>query len=93
MNTTTNETVKITRGARKIIEMAIETVDLEKRNNRIELCSRIAEILEERFEGDNLTYQLKRMDLQTTGSILEKIDAYWFKYGKRLNLIEETIIA
>lgn len=81
--------VKLTRGTKKIIEQAIESVDPDKRNNRIELCSRIAQILEERFEGDNLTYQLKRMDLQTTGKILEKIDTYWYKYGNRVNKLVE----
>lgn len=79
------DTVKLTRGTKKIIEQAIESIEPDKRNNRIELCSRIAEMLEERFEGDNLTYQLRRMDLQTTGRILEKIDTYWYKYGNRVN--------
>lgn len=79
------DAVKLTRGTKKIIEQAIQSVDPDKRNNRIELCSRIAEMLEERFEGDNLTYQLKRMDLETTGRILEKIDTYWYKYGNRVN--------
>lgn len=83
------ETVKLTRGTKKIIEQAIESVEPENRNNRIELCSRIAQMLEERFEGDNLTYQLKRMDLQTTGRILEKIDTYWYKYGNRVKNINE----
>ncbi|RKO61850.1 hypothetical protein [Caldibacillus debilis] len=77
--------VKLTRGTKKIIEEAIKSVEPEKRNNRIVLCARIAQMLEERFEGDNLTYQLKRMDLQTTGKILEKIDMYWYKYGSRIN--------
>jgi len=78
------QNVKLTRGTKKIIEQAIESVDPDKRNNRIELCRRIAEMLEERFEGDNLTYQLRRMGLETTGSILEKIDTYWYKYGNRI---------
>lgn len=77
--------VKLTRGTKKLIEQAIQSIEPEKRNNRIELCSRIAQILEERFTGDNLTYQLKRMDLETTGRILEKIDTYWYKYGNRIN--------
>lgn len=79
--------VKLTRGTKRLIEQAIREIEPEKRNNRIELCARIAQILEDRFEGDNLTYQLKRMDLQTTGKILEKIDAYWYKYGKRVDKI------
>lgn len=85
MNNESRQPVKLTRGTKKLIEQAIESVEPEKRNNRIELCARIAQILEERFEGDNLTYQLKRMDLQTTGKILEKIDTYWYKYGHRIN--------
>lgn len=81
------EQVKLTRGTRKIIEQAIESVNPESRNNRIVLCERISQMLEERFEGDNLTYQLRRMDLETTGRILEKIDTYWYKYGSRINEI------
>lgn len=79
--------VKLTRGTKRLIEQAIRELEPEKRNNRIEICARIAQILEERFDGDNLTYQLKRMDLQTTGKILEKIDTYWYKYGKRIDEI------
>lgn len=86
---TTTQTVKLTRGTKKIIEQAIESVEPEKRNNRIELCYRVAQILEERFEGDNLPYQLKRMDLETTKSILEKIDIFWYKYGNRIKLQEQ----
>lgn len=80
----TKDNVKLTRGTKKIIEQAIESVDPEQRNNRIELCAKISEMLEDRFEGDNLSYQLRRMDLQTTGRILEKIDTYWYKYGNRV---------
>lgn len=78
------ENVKLTRGTKKLIEQAIQSVEPEKRNNRIELCSRIAQMLEEKFKGDNLTYQLERMDLETTGRILEKIDIYWYKYGNQV---------
>lgn len=83
------DTVKLTRGTKKIIEQAIESVEPDMRNNRIELCARVSEMLEDRFEGDNLSYQLKRMDLQTTGRILEKIDTYWYKYGSRVNTLTE----
>jgi len=79
--------VKLTRGTKKIIEQAISSVEPESQNNRIVLCEKISNMLEERFEGDNLTYQLKRMDLETTGRILEKIDTYWYKYGNRIHEI------
>lgn len=84
-----NETVKLTRGTKKLIEQAIHSIEeTEKRNNRMELCYRITQILEERFKGDKLTYQLERMDLETTGKILEKIDMYWYKYGNQLESIQ-----
>lgn len=90
MNTSSKtKSVKLTRGTKKIIEEAIQSVEPEKRNNRIELCARIAQILEERFSGDNLIYQTQRMDLQTTGKILEKIDTYWYKYGNRVNQLTQ----
>ena len=89
MSKATKEQVKLTRGTRKIIEQAIENVTPEDRNNRIALCEQISLMLEERFEGDNLNYQLRRMDLETTGRILEKIDTYWYKYGNRVNQLTD----
>ncbi|AFV22052.1 MULTISPECIES: hypothetical protein [Bacillus] len=76
------EQEKLTRGTKKLIQTAIDEVKPGYENNRYEICAKIAEIVEERYEGFNLDYQLKRMGLETTKSILEKIDMYFYKYVK-----------
>lgn len=68
---------KLTRGAKQLIKTAIEET---QSNNRYVLCQKIAEIVEQRYSGLNLEYQLKRMNLQTTGKILEAIDTFFYKH-------------
>lgn len=68
---------KLTRGAKDLIQKAIEET---QSNNRYVLCEKIAQMVEERYNGLNLEYQLKRMQLQTTGQILQAIDTYFYKY-------------
>ena len=70
---------KLTRGTKTLIKESIEKANT---TNRHELCSYICEVLEERFTGDTLDYQLKRMDLETTGDILDAIDTYMYKHAK-----------
>ena len=70
---------KLTRGTKTLIK---ESIEKARTTNRNELCAFICENLEEKFAGETLDYQLKRMDLQTTGDILDAIDTYMYKHAK-----------
>lgn len=70
---------KLTRGTKELVKQAIAET---KSNNRFILCQRIAEMVEEKYNGLNLEYQLERMNLQTTGKILQAIDTYFYKHLK-----------
>ena len=80
------EIKKLTRGTKALIKDAIIST---KSSNRNDLCEYIANELESRFKGDTLTYQLKRMDLQTTGKILSAIDTYVYKHVKDTEIVFE----
>ncbi|WPS85476.1 hypothetical protein SMD22_02255 (plasmid) [Brevibacillus halotolerans] len=68
---------KLTRRTKELIKTAIEET---QSNNRYVLCERIADMVESKYNGLNLEYQLKRMSLQTTGQILKAIDTFFFKH-------------
>lgn len=55
------EGIELTRGTKKIIQEAIDTVDMEHRSNRIRLCEEFCRIVETRYTGGAMNYQLKRM--------------------------------
>lgn len=55
------EGMELTRGTKKIIQEAIETVDIEQRNDRLALCEEFCRIVENRYTGGAMSYQLKRM--------------------------------
>jgi len=77
------EKKKMTRGTKKLVEDAILILsenEPSKKNNTNAICEKMVDILMARFDGANLDYQLKRMDLQTTGRIIEKIDEYFQKH-------------
>ena len=69
----------LTRGTKKLIKDAIKEHHV---TNRFDLCQIICEELEEKFTGDTLTYQLSRMNLETTGDVLDAIDTYMYKHSK-----------
>lgn len=71
------EEYKLTRGTKELIKQAIQET---QSNNRYIICEKIAEMVEEKYAGLNLEYQLKRMKLQTTGEILKAIDTFFYKY-------------
>lgn len=76
-----NQTVKLTRGTKDLIKEAITVIQTdEQKNDRYRICEEICRIAEDRYQGNNLSYQLNRMDIPTTGKVLEKIDAYFFMY-------------
>ena len=66
---------KLSRGTKKLIKEAIEKTNS---NDRYNLCQYICEELERRYVGKLLDYQLSRMDLKTTGKILDAIDSYLY---------------
>jgi hypothetical protein len=73
---------KLTRGAKELIKRAIQET---QSNNRYVLCQKIAEIVESKYSGLNLEYQLERMNLQTTGKILQAIDTYFYKHLRNVD--------
>ena len=79
----TIEKKKMTRGTKKLIETAISSLEPGKRNNSNAICEKMVDILFERFEGANLDYQAKRMDIESTGKILDKLDDYFQRYPNR----------
>lgn len=72
-----NAEFKLTRGTKELIKNAI---DETQSNNRYVLCEKIADMVEEKYGGLNLEYQLGRMNLQTTGQILKAIDTFFYKH-------------
>lgn len=74
-----NKEFKLTRGTKELIKYAIEETSS---HNRYELCAKVAEIVEDRYNGLNLEYQLDRMGLSTTLQILSAIDTYFYKYHR-----------
>lgn len=72
-----NEEFKITRGVKQLIKTAISETNS---NNRYVLCEKIADMVEGKYNGLNLEYQLKRMNIQTTKQILKAIDVYFYKH-------------
>lgn len=71
---------KMTRGTRRMVEAAISQLDPSEQSNTNAICFKMTDMLIEKFEGGNLDYQLERMDLQKTQSILDKIEEYFQKY-------------
>lgn len=73
------ESTKLTRGTKELLKAAIAQADS---NNRNDICAKVCEIVEEKYQGCNLEYQLERMGLLTTGKILEAIDIYFYKFHR-----------
>ena len=78
------EKKKMTRGTKKLIETAISSLEPEKQNNSNAICEKMVEILFERFEGANLDYQVRRMNIESTGKILDKLDDYFLRYPNHI---------
>ena len=68
---------KLTRGTKDLIRQAIQETHS---NNRNVLCSKVCEIVENRYSGLNFEYQLKRMKIETTKQVLTAIDIYFYKH-------------
>lgn len=70
--------IKLTRGTKELIKNAVATIAPEYKDDRYKVCEAVCRIAEEKYQGNNLNYQLTRMDIMTTGKVLEKIDCYFF---------------
>lgn len=98
------EKQNLTRGTKDIIKRAIISLPEEEKCNKLKICSKVSELIEEKYIGpefnkayDDLTeaqkaeldirenklmHQSKRMGMETSGKILEKIDNFFYKYAK-----------
>lgn len=98
------EKLNLTRGTKDIIKKAILSLPEDERNNRLEICSKVSEIIEEKYLGadlvkpieemteaeylefeareSKLAHQSKRMGMDTSKKILEKVDNFFYKYAK-----------
>lgn len=98
------EKQNLTRGTKDIIKRAITSLPEEEKRNKFKICSRVSELIEEKYIGpefdkayDELTeaereeleireskllHQSKRMGMDSTNKILEKIDNFFYKYAK-----------
>lgn len=77
-----NTDFKLTRGTKELIKSAIQET---QSNNRYVLCEKIADMVEEKYGGLNLEYQLGRMNLETTGKILQAVDTFFYKHLRSSN--------
>ena len=71
---------KLSRGTVKLIKEAIISAKNKELayQDRYVLCSEICELMEQRYHGRTLDYQLSRMNLETTLPILEAIDTFFY---------------
>jgi hypothetical protein len=80
MNATKNtQEFALTRGCKKMIEAAI--IETGSTNSYV-IMNHICDSLTDRFAGDTLDYQTRRMNLNTTGDILAAIDTYMYRQVK-----------
>lgn len=80
---TKNTQVKLTRGTKVLIKEAITQIESnDDKDNRYKICEEMCRIAEDRYQGNNMMYQLDRMDISTTKKVLEKIDAYFYIYDR-----------
>ena len=83
-NSNVRPTANLTRGTKKLISKAIE--ETGSLNNHV-LFFFITEDLCSKFSGDSLTYQLKRMGLETTMKVSDSIDAYIYRHSKNKEVV------
>lgn len=79
---TTNKEGNSSRKKLPLIIEAINLCDEKEKYNRYAICEKLAEIMVNKYKGNNLDYQAKRMGLATSKSMLEQIDLFFYKYFK-----------
>lgn len=68
------EGMELTRGTKKIIQESINSVGHEHQSDRIRLCEEFCKIVESRYTGGAMGYQLKRMGNTYPFALLYKND-------------------
>lgn len=99
-----HEKLNLTRGTKDIIKRAIVSLPEEERHNRLKICSKVSQIIEDKYMGaefskpleemseaetleleareSKLIHQSKRMGMESSKKILEKVDNFFYKYAK-----------
>lgn len=77
---------KLSRGTIRLLEEAILVAKKENKeyNNRYVLCEVLCALVEKKYSGRTLDYQLKRMNMEKTGEVLNAIDLFFYKYPQHL---------
>ena len=65
-----------------LIEQAISQLEDSRKYNRYAICEQLAEIMINKYKGNNLDYQSRRMGMATTKEMLQAIDVYFYKHYK-----------
>lgn len=68
------EIVGLTKGTETLINEAINRLPEEEQRNRYAICEVFCQMVEDRYTGNAMDYQLERMGVETTKRLLEKID-------------------
>ena len=63
-----HEKLNLTRGTKDIIKRAIASLPEEERHNKINICSKVSEIIEEKYIGSEFT---KPIELMTEAELAE----------------------
>ena len=89
------ERYTLSRGAKKLIKEAISNLPLDKKCNSYYICDEVVNLMIKKYIGDPdedgfenksenlLMYQAKRMGMETTLQVMEKIETYMYKLLKQ----------
>lgn len=71
---------KLSRGTVRLLKEAIISARNKGLafNDRYVLCQEVCELVEQKYSGGTLDYQLKRMNLTTTKAVLDAIDIFFY---------------
>lgn len=67
-----SEGIELTRGTKRIIQESIDTVGDQHKDDRLRLCEVFCKIVEDRYAGGAMSYQLKRMGNSYPFTLLSK---------------------
>ena len=76
----TNNEIALSRTMREIIEKVISAMEPEDAFDENKLLLAITDYFIEKYPGDKLEYQLKRMKMETTNQIKQAIAIYMTRY-------------
>lgn len=71
---------KLSRGTVRLLKEAILSAKSKGLvfQDRYVLCQEVCELVEQKYSGGTLDYQLKRMQLTTTKAVLDAIDTFFY---------------